>query len=142
MCFLEILHTFGADSSLCPPRTFLAAHQVSGCADTTNQPEGEIRFPDWCAILEPLLMASEQLVQFNPMLIGGSELLHDARRMGKYDNDSNARRRGEYEVVTARSLWTRCTMAAITTEGSALHCAIQAFRSRVDACGENPHSAC
>ena len=49
----------------------------------------------------------------------------------KYDNDSNARRRGEYKVVTARRLWTRCAMTAITTDGSALHCAIQAFRSRV-----------
>ena len=56
----------------------------------------------------------------------------------KYDNDSDARRRGTYELTNARRLWVRCTMIAITTENSALHRAVEASRARtresVDIC--------
>ena len=48
----------------------------------------------------------------------------------KYDNDSDARRRGTYELTNARRLWVRCTMIAITTENSTLHRAIEASRAR------------
>ena len=48
----------------------------------------------------------------------------------KYDNDSDARRRGTYEMTSARRLWTRCTMAAITTDGSGLHRAVDPFNAR------------
>jgi hypothetical protein len=94
------------------------------------------------------------IVQFDPTLVGPSELLHDVRLMAcsyaatthvvavfrheapvggrvafrYYDNDSWARRRhGTYELKTAVQLWTRSTMTAITTEGSALHRAVLAF---------------
>ena len=40
----------------------------------------------------------------------------------KYDNYSDARRRGTYERVTARRLWVgSCEMIAVTSRGSALH---------------------
>ena len=48
----------------------------------------------------------------------------------RYDNDSLARRRGTFELTNARRLWTRCAMEGITTEGSALHQAVLAFRAK------------
>eukprot|EP00966_Prymnesium_polylepis_P284992 6584078-Prymnesium_polylepis.1 len=48
----------------------------------------------------------------------------------KYDNDSDARLRGTYELTNARRLWMRSQVTAITTEGSALHCAVEAFPAR------------
>ena len=43
----------------------------------------------------------------------------------KYDNDSDARRRGTFERVSARQLWVgSCEMVAITARGSALHRAV------------------
>ena len=98
------------------------------------------------AILEPLCSEGEEVVAFDPTMIGASELLNDARciacaymetthvialvRHGslvsgrtafrRYDNDSDARRRGTYEFITARRLWRPCDMYAITAKGSAL----------------------
>ena len=102
------------------------------------------------------LRTDELVVQFDPKSIGSSELMHDVRLMAcsyavtthviaiirhgalvggrvafrKYDNDSDSRRRGTYELTNARRLWVRCTMIAITTENSALHQATIAFRAR------------
>ena len=109
--------------------------------------EGDIRFPCWRAILHPLVEPGEVLVAFDPQAVGASELLHDARLMAcayvetthvialfrhdslvngrvgfrKYDNDSDARLRGTYELTSARRLWRPCDMYAITQEGSALY---------------------
>jgi hypothetical protein len=47
----------------------------------------------------------------------------------RYYDDSRERRRGTYELKSAMDLWTRCAMTAITVEGSALHCAVEAFRA-------------
>eukprot|EP00964_Phaeocystis_antarctica_P147720 scaffold114396_cov36-Phaeocystis_antarctica.AAC.1 len=47
----------------------------------------------------------------------------------KYDNDSDARRRGTHELTNAQRLWVRCTMIAITTENSALRRAVEASRA-------------
>ena len=52
----------------------------------------------------------------------------------KYDNDSEARRRGTYELTSARRLWTRADMTAITKAGSALHLAVDAFCRRPREC--------
>ena len=135
------------------PRAFLVARQHQGFADTGEQPEGEIRFPDWCRIIEPLRRDSEVIVAFNPKVIGGSELLNDVRLMAcsysstthvvavfrhneavggqvafrYYDNDSAARRRGTYDLKSAVQLWTNSTMIALTTQSSALHAAVLAF---------------
>ena len=138
------------------PRSFLVQHQARG-VDIHGQTEGEIRFPDWRTILTPLLRDdSEVVVSFDPTAIGTSELLNDVRLMAcvypstthvvavlrhesliggrigfrKYDNDSEARRRGTYELTSARRLWTRANMTAITTAGSTLHRAVEAFRMR------------
>ena len=138
------------------PRSFLVQHQARG-VDIHGQPEGEVRFPDWRVILTPLLCDdSEVVVSFDPTTIGASELLNDVRLMAcvypstthvvavlwhksligggigfrKYDNDSEARRRGTYELTSARRLWTRANMTAITTAGSTLHRAVEAFRMR------------
>ena len=46
----------------------------------------------------------------------------------KYDNDSDSRRRGTYELTNAQELRVRCTMTAITTQKSALHLATVEFR--------------
>ena len=136
-------------------RSFLANRQVAGCAGTSEQPEGEIRFPDWLSILQPLLRTDELVVGFDPTSIGLSELMHDVRLMAcsyavtthvvaiirhgalvggrvvfrKYDNDSDSRRRGTYELTNARRLWVRCFMIAITTKNSTLHRATVAFRA-------------
>ena len=139
------------------PRSFLVERQLHGAGnDTSEQPDGEIRFPDWAAILRPLLQEGEVHVQFDPTCIGPSELLHDLRlaacsysstthvvavfkhslRVGgrvafrRYDNDSPERLRGTYELTNATRLWTRCAMEGITREDSALHCAVKAFRLR------------
>lgn len=137
------------------PRSFLVEHQCRGI-DRQGQPGGEIRFPDWHAILNPLLRESEVVVGFDPTAIGTSELLCDARVMvvvypstthvvvvfrhetaiggrvafRKYDNDSESRRRGTYELTNARRLWSRSEVTAVTIVGSALHCAVMAFRNR------------
>ena len=131
---------------------FLAERQqgmLRGARDKATQGvDGDIRFPDWPRILQALLQPNEICVRFNPQRVGGSELLHDARLMAmaflanthvvavhrdeescggritfrKYDNDSDARRRGTYERVTARRLWVgSCEMIAVTSRGSALH---------------------
>ena len=47
----------------------------------------------------------------------------------KYDNDSDARRRGTFQTVSARQLWVgSCEMVAITQRGSALHRAVGDLR--------------
>ena len=154
-CTLSAVRNLLRDEQL--PRSFLANRQVAGCAGTSEQPEGEIRFPDWLSILQPLCHSTDELVVgFDPTSIGLSELMHDVRLMAcsyavtthvvtiirhgalvggrvafrKYDNDSHARRRGTYELTNARRLWVRCTMIAITTENSALHRAVEASRAR------------
>ncbi|MDC0526142.1 hypothetical protein OAO87_03990 [bacterium] len=113
------------------PRSFLVARQAHGAGnDRSEQPDGEIRFPDWPSILRPLLRDGEAIVQFDPTLIGASELLHDLRLAAcsyaatthviaihrhealvggrvtfrRYDNDSHARQRGTYELTNARRL--------------------------------------
>ena len=95
-------------------------------------------------------------MRFNPQQVGGSELLHDVRLMAmvflsnthvvalhrdeescggrvsfrKYDNDSDARRRGTYDRLPARRLWVGgCEMIAATSRGSALHRAAGDFES-------------
>jgi hypothetical protein len=139
------------------PRSFLVERQMRGAGnDRSEQPDGEIRFPDWPAILRPLLRDDEVIVQFDPTNIGSSELLHDVRLAAcsymstthvvaifrhsthvggrvafrRYDNDSHERRRhGTYELTNAIRLWTRCTIEGITTMGSPLHRAVEAFRT-------------
>ena len=134
------------------PASFLAQRQVgmsTGERDVADQGvEGDIRFPEWSSILRDLLREGEVVVRFNPQKVGASELLHDARLMAmvflasthviavhrdaaslrgrvtfrKYDNDSDARRRGTFERVSARQLWAGgVEMIAITTRNSALH---------------------
>ena len=103
------------------------------------------------------LCESEVVVAFDPTAIGASELLCDARVMvvvypstthvvavfrhesatiggrvafRKYDNDSDSRRRGTYELTNARRLWVRSEVTAATRVGSALHRAVIAFRDR------------
>ena len=98
-------------------------------------------------------------MRFNSQKVGGSELLHDARVMAmvflanthvvavyrdeessggrvtfrKYDNNSDARRRGTFERLPARRLWvSSCEMIAITTRGSQLHCAAGNLRAAGD----------
>ena len=114
--------------------------------------DGDIRFPDWARVLQGLLRNGEVIVRFNPQRAGPSALLHDVRVMAmafvanthvvavlrddaagdagararvtfrKYDNDSDARRRGTFERVSARQLWVgSCEMVAITARGSPLH---------------------
>ena len=90
----------------------------------------------------------ETFVRFNPQKAGASALLHDVRLMAmiflanthvvavhrdeasvngritfrKYDNDTDARRRGTFERVSARQLWVgSCEMVAIVLRDSALH---------------------
>ena len=102
------------------PHSFLVERQMHGVgSDRSEQPDGEIRFPDWPAILRPLLREGEVIVQFDPTNVGRSELLHDVRLAAcsymstthvvaifrhsthiggriafrRYDNDSCARRR-------------------------------------------------
>ena len=142
---------------------FLADRQLGmarGMRDTATQGlRGDIRFPDWPLILRELLRPNEVIVRFNPQKVGGSELLHDARVMAmvflanthvvavhrdeessggrvtfrKYDNDSDARRRGTFERLPARRLWiSSCEMVAITTRGSQLHCAAGDLRAAGD----------
>ena len=149
------------------PRSFLVARQVDGFADMTEQSEGDIRFPDWRRIIEPLRGESEVVVQFDPTLVGMSALLNDARLMScsyeatthvvaifrhdrrvhgqvafrYYDNDSRERRRGKYELKSAMELWTRCAMTAITTADSALHRAVQAFSEQPRAVVDIPDSS-
>jgi hypothetical protein len=137
------------------PASFLAERQMgmaAGQLDTAQQGlRGDIRFPDWPRVLRELLRDGEVFVRFNPQKAGASELLHDVRVMAmvflanthvvavhrdeasvggrvtfrKYDNDSDARRRGTFERVSARQLWVgSCEMVAITARGSALHRAV------------------
>ena len=105
---------------------------------------------------------SPVIVRFNLQKVGSSELLHDARVMAmvflanthvvavyrdeessggrvtfrKYDNDSDARRRGTFERLPARRLFrlwiSSCEMVAITTRGSQLHCAAGDLRAAGD----------
>ena len=142
---------------------FMAERQhgmVRGTLDTATQGlRGDIRFPNWPLILRKLLHPDEVIVRFNPQKVGGSELLHDARVMAmvflanthvvavhrdeesfggrvtfrKYDNDSDARRRGTFERLPARRLWVgSCEMVAITSRGSQLHCAAGELRAARD----------
>jgi len=142
---------------------FLAERQLGmarGARDTGTQGVcGDIRFPNWPLILQELQGPDEVVVRFNPQRVGGSELLHDARLMAmvflsnthvvavhrdeescggrvnfrKYDNDSDARRRGTFERLPARRLWVgSCEMIAITACGSALHRAAGELRAAGD----------
>ena len=140
------------------PASFLAERQVgmaTGERDTADQGlRGDIRFPDWPAVLREVLHDGETFVRFNPEKAGESSLLHDVRLMAmvflrnthvvavhrdeapdgritfrKYDNDSDARRRGTFQTVSARQLWVgSCEMVAITQRGSALHRAVGDLR--------------
>ena len=140
------------------PASFLAERQVgmaTGERDTADQGlRGDIRFPDWPAVLRELLHDGETFVRFNPEKAGDSSLLHDVRLMAmvflrnthvvavhrdeapdgritfrKYDNDSDARRCGTFQTVSARQLWVgSCEMVAITQRGSALHRAVGDLR--------------
>ena len=128
---------------------------ATGERDTADQGlRGDIRFPDWPAVLRELLLDSKTFVRFNPEKAGDSSLLHDVRLMAmvflrnthvvavhrdeapdgritfrKYDNDSDARRRGTFQTVSARQLWVgSCEMVAITQRGSALHRAVGDLR--------------
>ena len=124
-CSLSAVRNLLRDASL--PASFLAQRQVgmsTGERDVADQGvEGDIRFPEWSSILRDLLREGEVVVRFNPQKVGASELLHDARLMAmvflasthviavhrdaaslpgrvtfrKYDNDSDARRRGTFE---------------------------------------------
>jgi hypothetical protein len=122
---------------------------MAGQRDTAVQGlRGDIRFPDWPLILRPLLRAGEVIVRFNPQRAGSSEILHDMRLAAmvflanthviaihrddqsacgritfcKFDNDSDARRRGTFDRVSARQLWVgSCEMIAIVPRGCALH---------------------
>ena len=77
-CSLSATRNLLRDERL--PRSFLVARQVHGVGnDTSEQPDGEIRFPDWPTMLRPLLREGEVIVQFDPTRIGASELLHDLR---------------------------------------------------------------
>ena len=112
---------------------------------------GDIRFPDWARVFRDanLLRQGEVIVRFMPQRLNSSELLKDARLMAliyvqsthvvavlrddeslsggrvtfrKYDNDSDARRRGTFERVSARQLWiSGCEIFAVTLSGSNLH---------------------
>lgn len=66
------------------PRSFLATRQIGlgvGAIDAADQGDaGDIRYPDWPAILTPLAREGEVVVRFDPTRFG-SELLHDARLM-------------------------------------------------------------
>jgi hypothetical protein len=100
-------------------------------------------------------LTNEQRIQNAGFVDSGeSSLLHDVRLMAmvflrnthviavhrdeapdgritfrKYDNDSDARRRGTFETVSARQLWVgSCEMVAITQRGSALHRAVGDLR--------------
>ena len=160
-CSLSAARNLLRRESLTP--VFLAERQqgmVRGARDTATQGlRGDIRFPDWHRILQELLQPDEVCVRFNPQQLGGSELLHEVRLMAmvflasthvvavhrdeescggritfrKYDNDSDARRRGTYERLPARRLWVgSCEMIAVTSCGSALHCAAGDLRATGD----------
>ena len=63
----------------------MATRQIGhmGIIDRTNQPNGEIRFPDWAAVLRGIKTTSEVTVHFKPILEipGPAELLNEARAM-------------------------------------------------------------
>ena len=49
---------------------YLATRQIGhiGIIDRTDQPNGEIRFPDWAAVLRNIKTTSEVTVPFKPIL--------------------------------------------------------------------------
>jgi hypothetical protein len=148
-CSLAAARNLLRDTAL--DATLLAERQtgMAGQRDTAVQGlRGDIRFPDWPLILRPPLREGEVIVRLNPRRMGSSELLHDMRLVAmvflanthviaihrddqsargritfrKYDNDSDARRRGTFECVSARHLWVgSCEMIAIVLRSCALH---------------------
>jgi hypothetical protein len=112
----------------------LAVH----CAD------GDIRFPRWREVLAPLASADETVIVFNPNRVK-SALLVDLRLASRvvtgtfrhYDNDSVERSRGTFRQMTARELWTNCTLSAIVKVGCELDDAVKQLQPKqqyVDIC--------
>ena len=119
----------------------LAEHVAGG--------DGDIRFPDWAQLLEPLCSAREVYRRFKAERVQ-SELLGDVRLAARsrvnsghvtalvraengrsfrhYDNDSGARQRGTFEVVSLRAAWGPFVLFAVVREGSPLHAAIDALQ--------------
>ena len=115
----------------------LAQHTVDG--------SGDIRFPDWERLLEPLRGASEVYRCFSAERVS-SVLLGDVRLAARtrtnsghvtallraengrsffhYDNDSRARLRGKFDSVSLRDAWGPFTLYALVREGSPLQAAI------------------
>ena len=110
--------------------------------------EGEIRFPDWQKVLEPLRSEGEVYRRFHSDRVP-SELLSHVRLAARsrrnsthvtalvraesgrffrhYDNDSPFRQRGTFESISMRAAWGANVLFAILAEDSPLCKAIDAL---------------
>ena len=150
-CSLATTRNLFRDESV--TRRWLAKRQVGDIGrieyGVPGRPEGEIGFPHWEHILLGLVETGETVVKFNPVQAGGSELLLDVRvgamytlnpphviaifsdktgarsHMRVYDNESDARRRGQPILQSPRSLWRNCCIVGITACDSALYAITQ-----------------
>lgn len=99
-----------------------------------NSIEGDIRFPVWEKVLEPLRNDGEVYRCFIASRVP-SELLGHVRQLAArsnsrhrhYDNDSKPRQGGTFASVPTRALWGPFMLYALIEEGSELHCKIDAL---------------
>ena len=122
--------------------------------------DGDIRFPRWREVLAPLASADETMIVFNPSRVRSALLIHlrlasrvvtgtthvtalvrddttQPPTFRHYDNDSVERSRGTFRQMTARELWTNCTLSAVVKAGCELDDAVkqlQPVREYADIC--------
>ena len=121
-------------------REFMASHQRGGSVT------GDTRFPDWQRILTAEAREGETVVMFSPIDLPSTDLLLQARKLvfatfrpthvtahiregaafRTYDNDSEARRKGTYYLVSHSHFAAPGEATAVIPYVSMLHAEVQA----------------
>ena len=111
--------------------------------------EGDIRFPQWQKVLEPLRLQGEVYRSFVAERVPSELLAHvrlaarsrrntthvtallradNGRCFRHYDNDSTSRQSGTCDSISMRAAWGPYTMYALMAEDSPLRTAVDALQ--------------
>ena len=137
-----------AQCSLATARNLFRDQSYSAEELAASCVEGEIRFPKWKDVLEPLRSEQEVFRRFNAECVPSELLSHvrlaarsrinsihvtalvlaeNGRSFHHYDNDSASRQRGTADVVSLRAAWGPFTLWALLPGTSPLCAAIDAL---------------